>query len=123
MRVRGWLAAVAGLAAFGFGPSAIAAGGSTIHLSPSTVVRGHYVRVYGAVPGCPRGDELSLLSGAFVHTHDFAGVPAVNVTVGRGGAYSVRTRIPASKALGRYSVSGRCGGGNIGTFATLRVVR
>jgi len=122
MRVRRSLLAVS-LGAMVAVSSAAAAGGSTIHLSPATVTRGHVVRVYGSIPGCPRGSELSLLSTAFVHTHDFAGVPAVNVTVGRNGVYSVKTRIPVSKAPGRYTVSGRCGGGNVGAFVTLRVVR
>jgi len=122
MRIRAFLLA-ASLSSMIAVSVAAAAGGSTIHLSPATVTRGHVVRVHGAIPGCPRGSELSLLSTAFVHTHDFAGVPAVNVNVGRNGAYSVTTRIPASKAPGRYTVSGRCGGGNVGAFATLRVVR
>jgi hypothetical protein len=37
-----------------------------------------------------------------------------------GDHYSVRVRIPASKH-GRYAITARCGGGNFGVTAHLRV--
>ncbi len=120
MRVRALLCALplsAALAA-----SAAAANGISIYVSPSTVHRGHAVRVYGNVAPCPKGAQVELLSNAFVHTHDFAGLPEVLATVGSHGAYSVTTRIPATKAPGRYSITGRCGGGNLGVTATLHVL-
>lgn len=93
-----------------------------IALSPSTVHRGQSVRVHGAI-SCPAGDVVTLLSKAFSPRHEFAGVPAVTARVGAGGAYSVRTRIPANRRPGRYHVTGRCGGGNLGVAPTLRVIR
>jgi hypothetical protein len=57
----------------------------------------------------------------FVHTEEFAGVPAVMATVRRGGTFTTTTRIPRSTPAGTYTVSGRCGGGNIGVAATLEV--
>ncbi len=93
-----------------------------IALTPSTVHRGGSIRVHGTLSGCPVGDQVTLLSRAFPATHRFAGVPAVYARVGRGGAYSVGIRIPAARAPGRYSVSGRCGGGNLGVSVTLHVL-
>ncbi len=121
MRVRVALPAVA-LAAVAAAAAPALAAGVSIHASPSSVHRGHVVRVYGKVPGCPKGSSVTLLSNAFVHTHDFAGVPAVYATVGSASAYSVKTKIPAGKKPGRYTISGRCGGGNLGVTATLHVL-
>ena len=112
------LGAVAVLA----GP-AVAAGGPTIKVSPGTVRAGQIVRVYGVVPGCPGGNEVTLISAAFSHAHDFAGLPAVFAHVGAHDAYSVRTRIPAARRPGKYQITGRCGGGNLGVTASLRVLR
>jgi hypothetical protein len=119
MRVRALLCALPLSAAIA--ASASAAGGISIRVSPSTVHRGHTVRVYGNVAPCPKGSQVELLSNAFVHTHDFAGLPEVIAIVRAHGAYSVTTRIPATKAPGHYSITGRCGGGNLGVSATLHV--
>jgi hypothetical protein len=94
----------------------------TIAVDPNSVHRGQFVRVHGIVPGCPRGDQVTLLSRAFSHAHEFAGIPAVFAHVGRHHRYFIRTRIPAGRRLGRYRVSGRCGGGNLGVSARLRVL-
>ena len=98
-----------------------AAARPTIAAEPNPVHRGAVVRVHGAVPGCPAGDRVTLISEAFAARHEFAGVPAVFATVRAGGRYSVRTRIPRTRRPGRYSVTGRCGGGNLGVSVTLRV--
>lgn len=102
---------------------AVAAGAPTVNVSPGTVQAGHIVRVYGVVPGCPNGDEVTLISAAFSHAHDFAGLPAIVAHVGARSAYSVRTRIPAARQPGEYQITGRCGGGNLGVTASLRVRR
>jgi hypothetical protein len=80
------------------------------------------VRVFGVVPGCARGDQVTLISRAFSRAHEFAGVPAIFATVRRGHHYSHRTRIPAHKRARRYTIRGRCGGGNLGVRAHLRVL-
>jgi hypothetical protein len=95
----------------------------TIKVEPGQVHRGHSVRVYGVVAGCPRPGSVTLISQAFSHSHDFAGLPAVYARVGRGSRYSIRTTIPAARRPGRYTITGRCGGGNLGVSATLRVLR
>jgi hypothetical protein len=95
--------------------------GPSIHASPSTVARGQRVRVSGLAGGCPKGDRVTLLSRAFPHTHEFAGVPAAFATVDANDTYSVRVRIPPSRTPGRYAITARCGGGNFGVIAHLRV--
>jgi hypothetical protein len=95
----------------------------TLTVAPPSVVRGHVIILSGSAPGCPTGDAVKLLSRAFVPTHTFAGVPAVYARVRRGGAFAVRTRIPAARAPGRYAVTARCGGGNLGLLRHLAVRR
>ena len=104
--------------------AAVAAGAVSrvsITVAPTTVKRGHAVVVHGSAGGCPRGDNVTLLSHAFVHTHDFAGVPAVYARVRASGRFSVTTRIPATTHPARYTITGRCGGGNLGVEAHLTV--
>jgi hypothetical protein len=102
----------------------VALAGPSIHVTPSAVHRGHVVRVHGAVGrGCARGDTVTLISRAFSHRHDFAGLPAIYALARSDGTYSKRTRIPRRRAPGRYRISGRCGGGNLGVSAHIRVRR
>jgi hypothetical protein len=92
-----------------------------IEVSPTSVSAGGDVRVSGSVRnGCARGDTVTLISAAFDPSQTFAGVPAISGPVGSNGSFSVRTMIPASRAAGRYTISGRCGGGGFGQ-AQLRV--
>jgi hypothetical protein len=91
-----------------------------IHVSPSAVVAGSTVTVSGSAgPACTAG--VTLISKAFVHTNDFAGLPALFAAVEPGGAFTATTRIPRSRAAGTYTITGRCGGGNLGVSATLVV--
>jgi hypothetical protein len=62
-----------------------------------------------------------LLSRAFVPTDQFAGVPEVIAAVNAGGTFTTITRIPRSTLAGTYSITGRCGGGNLGVSAALTV--
>jgi hypothetical protein len=101
----------------------VLAAGPTIRVSPTTVPQGYEVRVYGVVPGCAIGNRVTLLSRAFSHRHEFAGVPAIFAEVKPGHKYSKRTIIPARRSPGRYAIRGRCGGGNLGVTAYLRVIR
>jgi hypothetical protein len=71
------------------------AGGPTIRVSPRTVLQGYQVRVYGVVPGCAVGNRVTLLSRAFSHRREFAGVPAIFAEVKAGHKYSKRTTISA----------------------------
>lgn len=102
-------------------PSLTFSVGPSIRATPSSVAAGAFVRVAGLAGGCPAGNQVTLISRAFSHAHDFAGVSAVFATVGSGDTYAVRTRIPASRQAGTYSISARCGGGTFGVTAQLRV--
>jgi hypothetical protein len=83
-----------------------------LKVSPSSVLAGHAVTVSGSLgSGCPVGDQVTIISEAFVHTHDFAGLPAVFATVRPGGSYSVTTTIPASKAPGAIKSPGGAAAG------------
>jgi hypothetical protein len=90
---------------------------------PGTVHRGHTTTVGGVAGGCPVGDSVTLISRAFAHTHDFAGVPALYTRVHAGHKFKVATRIPATKRPGVYVVTARCGGGNLGVKASIHVIR
>ncbi len=92
-------------------------------VAPATVRRGRTILVSGVAGGCTTGDTVTVLSHAFSPAHSFAGVPAVVAQVGRAGRFSARTRIPAGRAAGRYVVTARCGGGNLGVSAYVTVTR
>jgi hypothetical protein len=97
---------------------------STLQVSPRSVTAGDTVTVSGWLPsaaGSECASGVTLLSRAFVATHEFADVPAISAAVKPDGTFTVTTRIPRSKAAGTYDITGRCGGGNIGASATLVV--
>jgi hypothetical protein len=96
-----------------------------LRVSPSSVAAGGSVTVSGSLgPESAAGSEcasgVTLLSRAFVHTQDFAGMPAVGATVRRDGTFQATITIPRSRAAGSYTITGRCGG-NLGVSATLVV--
>jgi hypothetical protein len=93
----------------------------SLTLTPPSVLRGHKVLVTGSADGCVVGNTVFIISKAFVHTHDFAGLPAVLAKVKYGGSFRVTTRIPATKRPGRYKITVRCGGGNLGILKVLTV--
>jgi len=93
----------------------------SLAVAPSTVRAGGSVTISGSAADCPVGDTVTVLSHAFVHTHDFAGVPAVLTPVRTGGSFRTTTTIPNSRKAGRYIVTARCGGGNLGVAAYVTV--
>jgi hypothetical protein len=92
-------------------------------VSPRTVHRGHPVLVQGVAAGCTSGDTVTILSRAFPLKHSFAGVPAALAQVGSAGRFSTIVTIPRLKLPATYTVTARCGGGNLGVEAHLTVVR
>jgi hypothetical protein len=98
---------------------------AAIHVSPRSIVAGDTVTLSGSVGPDAAGSEcasgVTLISKAFIHTHDFAGLPAVFAAVKPSGAFTATTTIPRSKPAGTYTITGRCGGGNLGVSATLVV--
>ena len=103
-------------------PATASSAGASIQVSPRQVRAGNVVTVSGSAEGCPIGDYMTLLSPAFKHVHDFAGVPAIYTPVRADGSFDQMVRIPRRRAKGNYSISGRCGGGNLGVTAKLRVL-
>jgi hypothetical protein len=94
----------------------------SLSVSPASVRAGGTVRLSGSAEGCTAGSNAFLLSRAFVRRHEFAGVPAVLARVHPGGgSFKVWTTIPRSRRPGRYVITGRCGGGNLGFAVSLRV--
>ena len=113
-----------GGATVGGGSLVVQAAASTLQVSPPSVTAGDPVTVSGWLPPAPGSacaTGVTLLSRAFVGTHEFADVPAIGAAVKVDGTFTVTTRIPRSKAAGTYDITGRCGGGNIGASATLVV--
>ena len=90
-------------------------------VTPSTVHRGGIVFIKGNAGDCPRGDAVTILSRAFPRLNTFAGVPAVFAKVGAGGRFQASTRIPLGRRIGKYVVTARCCGGNLGVAPVLRV--
>ena len=71
------LASVLSVTACVFAVVASAALAASISVAPSSVHRGHRVIIRGNAAPCPVGSGVFIISRAFAHTHDFAGVPAV----------------------------------------------
>ncbi len=92
----------------------------SLAVTPTTVAAGGSVQVSGT---CDPSTNGFAMSSAFLHdaAHDFAGVAAAPFTTDASGAFAVTASIPASTAPGTYSVTARCGGGNLGITATLTV--
>ena len=119
------IVALAGLAAFA--PAALASS-HFVKVSPGTVDPGQTVTVSGSVDhGCQighKGDAATILSNAFkgATKHSFAGVPAVSASLAKSknGAFSIKVTLNPSVKPAKYSVTGRCGGGNFGS-TTLKV--
>ena len=109
----------------GLGSAALASAAS-ITVSPTTVPIGGTVTVSGDVlapggqPGCQLPGTVILLSGAFAGQGSFMNQD-VETTAGADGTFSVQAHILASVAPGTYTITGRCGGGNLGVQASLVV--
>jgi len=95
--------------------------GPSIHATPRSAFPGQTVRVGGLAGGCHTGNRVTLISRAFPHTHDFAGLPAVFARVRPDDTYATFVRIPARRKARRYAITARCGGGSFGVTAHLRV--
>jgi hypothetical protein len=122
------IVAVVGLAVFA--PGALAASSSHfLKVTPSKAAQGKTITVSGSVGhGCQIGhksDSATIFSKAFkgATKHNFAGVPSVSASLAKSknGSFSVKVTLSNSVKPGKYSVGGRCGGGNFGT-TTLKVV-
>lgn len=115
---------ITGLAAsaliMGLAMPAAAGPGSSISVRPKVVAAGHQVRISGSTPvsDCPADDAAILTSTADLFPPDGIGpvVPRDST-----GAFFVVYQVPTSTPAGTYQIGFRCGGGNVGVFASLRV--
>jgi hypothetical protein len=103
--------------------SAVAA---TIDVNPSTVSTGGQVTVSGDVlangqPGCTVPGDVTLISPAFDGLGEFAGVGATTATADASGNFTTTVTLSSNVAPGSYTVTGRCGGGDLGVSASLTV--
>jgi hypothetical protein len=86
-------------------------------VQPKSIARGGTVTVSGK--GCRAGDLVYLISPPFVG-HAFVS-HSVATRARSNGSFSRRVRIRTSIHVGRYLITARCGGGNLGVSAALRV--
>lgn len=96
------------------------ADGAELHVSPPTVVAGHTVRVFGR---CDPDTIGFALSEAFLlDPKNNFGIGTVSFNTDARGAFSVRAVIPRGRTPGTYTVTARCGGGNLGIALKLKVL-
>jgi hypothetical protein len=94
-----------------------AAARATLRVAPTTAHRGTVVTFIGA--GCLRGDTVFLISRLFPgHAY---GIGAISTRVRANGRFLRRFRVRATTPLRRYTITGRCGGANLGVAVHLRV--
>jgi hypothetical protein len=100
--------------------------GARVHLvvAPATVAPGGVVTVSATSSPCLAREHVTqhvtLISAAFPG-HAFGGEGAVYGVIRSHGSFSVRTRIRVGLRPGRHQVGARCGGGNLGASAYIRV--
>jgi hypothetical protein len=121
-RLAAFAAAVVATLLLGAG-AAVAA---TINVSPGTVSTGGQVTVSGDVlangsPGCTVPGDVTLISPAFAGLGEFAGVGATTATADASGNFTTTVTLSSSVAPGTYTITGRCGGGDLGVSASLTV--
>jgi hypothetical protein len=86
-------------------------------VQPTSIARGGVVTVSGK--GCRAGDLVYLISPPFVGNAFVA--HSVATRARSNGSFSRRVHIRTSIHAGRYLITARCGGGNLGVSARLRV--
>jgi hypothetical protein len=106
--------------------AAAPASAATVAVSPTSVQTSGTVTVSGDVllngtRTCAVGDDVTLISNAFVGFSEFAGEGALVVPVDATGHFTSTVTLKPSVAAGTYTISGRCGGGNLDASATLTV--
>jgi len=114
------LVGAVGAALLGAAVAGAATSKVSLHVSPAIVSPDGLVRVYGNADGCPRGDAVIVLSRPFAG-RPFAGVGTITARVRAGGAFSATGRVRRLARPGRYAVTARCGGGNLGVLVHIRV--
>ena len=116
------VSATIALMAFAGGPAYAGqnADGS-ISVSPSVVAAGGTVRITGSVnpQGCPTSDSAIPVATDSLFPPDGFGPATARDSQ---GAFALNYTVPTSTPAGTYQVGLRCGGGNVGVTASLRVI-
>jgi hypothetical protein len=99
---------------------ATAAQNASISVSPSAVPPGGVVHISGSisVQDCPASDAATVTGNAALFPPDGFGPDAPRNSQ---GDFAVDYTVPVTTPAGNYDVGARCGGGNVGVAATLRV--
>jgi hypothetical protein len=95
-----------------------------LSVRPHRVHPGGQVLITGLIPtsgpqSCPAGDQAILTSSAALFPPDGIGPAVPRSSAGR---FRLRYAVPTSTPPDTYTIGVRCGGGNVGVSATLRVV-
>jgi len=99
---------------------------ASIVVAPAVIPAGGTVTVSGNVlgpggkPGCVVPGGVTLISGAFAGQGSFMHED-VEGAVDAAGRFSVVARVLPGVAPATYTITGRCGGGNLGVVASLTV--
>jgi hypothetical protein len=90
-----------------------------VAVRPGTAAPGARIHVTGNAGTCSAGSAVIVLSRAFPgHAY---GEGALTGRVHSNHTFSIRGRVAGKVAPGRYVVTVRCGGGNLGVSAHFRV--
>jgi hypothetical protein len=111
------LAACASLLAV---PALASARAPALIVRPAAARPGATVAVRGNAGTCPRGDTVFAISRAFPG-RQFGLAGALSGRVRAGGAFSIAGHLRRGLARGTYTVTARCGGGNLGVRADVRI--
>jgi hypothetical protein len=108
--------AIAVLAVLAFAAPAVAST-ATLHVTPTVAHRGQVVTFTGS--GCNPGDSAILISRLFPgHAY---GLGAIAARVRANGHFTRPFRIRMTTVKRRYTITARCGGGNLGVAVHVRV--
>lgn len=108
------------LVALAVGVSPAVAARKRLSVSPAVTTPDALVHISGNAPGCQKGTTVVAISSAFPgHAY---GKGTLTGSAGRGGTFSFSGHLRSPLKSGRYSITARCGGGNVGitVFLTVR---
>jgi type 1 fimbria pilin len=94
---------------------------ASISVSPSSVSPGGTVHISGSVSnqGCSKSEPVTLTSDSALFPPDGFGPDVDRDT---NGSFATDYTVPTSTPPGAYRIGMRCGGGNVGVTATLKVI-
>jgi len=91
----------------------------SLHVQPGTAAAGGRVHVFGNAGACSAGDHVTAISAAFPG-HAF-GEGTLSGRVRSDHTFSFAGHLRGAVHAGRYAVTARCGGGNLGAKAHVKV--